>query len=161
MSSLRSIALGALLLLGPAAAVAQIDSFYLDLERDARTAYVRGDLAGAARLYRVACFGMLDEPAPLAACTVRLASAQAAVKDLEGFRASYLRLATVEERFQGLSKSGLTPEDLKAFAVLAATRVSAAPSDGGDSSLSCSRAPPRPRPAPARVPARRARPGSG
>lgn len=108
---------------GSADLSAQIDPFYVEVEREAQTALARGESVAAARLYRVACFGMLDEPARLAACIARLAKAQEAAKDLEGFEASYLRLATVEERFQGLSRSTLSLAEKQELARLAAARL--------------------------------------
>jgi hypothetical protein len=107
--------------LGVASAlVAQIDPFYADLERDAAVAAARGDAGNAARLYRIACFGMLDEPVRLAACTVRLAIQQAKANDPEAFRDSFSRLATVEERFQGWTLADLSSEERSELARRAA-----------------------------------------
>ena len=106
----------ALLCLSVATAQAQIDPFYTDLERDAATAAAKGDARRAARLYRIACFGMLDEPVRLAACTVRLALSQAQVGDQGGFSDSFSRLATVEERFQGWTLADLSSEEREQMA---------------------------------------------
>lgn len=122
MSRFRGIPVVAMLsiaLLAPAAR-ADIDPFYLELERDGEAAADRGEWATAARLYRIACFGMLDEPARLAACTARLALAQAAIGDREAFAESFSRLALVEERFQGLTLAALTPDERQLLARRAA-----------------------------------------
>lgn len=84
-----------------------IDPFYLDLLRDGIHAYDRGELAAAQRSLRFACFGMLDEPKPLAACLARLALAQDRASDVAGFRETFTRLVEVEERFQGYSQADL------------------------------------------------------
>lgn len=118
-------ALAVLLGLAASGAGAQIDPFYTDLERDALAARERGEATQAARLYRIACFGMLDEPARLAACTVRLALAQAAAGDRDGFAESFGRLATVEERFQGLTLADLGAGERTELARIAAALLPA------------------------------------
>jgi hypothetical protein len=86
------------------------DLFYLDLMRDGVHAYDRADYSAAARHFRLACFGMLDEPKLLGECLARLALAQDKEKDAQGFRDTFGRLVEVEERFQGYSQSSLPPE---------------------------------------------------
>jgi tetratricopeptide (TPR) repeat protein len=86
------------------------DPFYLGLLRDGRIAYDRADYGAAAKDLRLACFGLLDLPQPLTDCLVRLAVAQGAGNDAEGFRETFRRLAEVEDRFGAYSKAQLPPE---------------------------------------------------
>lgn len=90
--------------------LAAADLFYMDLLRDGTHAYDRGDYATAARHFRLACFGMLDEPKLLGECLARLALAQDKGQDVAGFRDTFGRLVEVEDRFQGYSQSNLPPE---------------------------------------------------
>ena len=53
-----------------AAPLAAVDPFYQSLLRDGQLAFDRKDYPTAARTLRLACFGMLDEPRPLADCLV-------------------------------------------------------------------------------------------
>lgn len=98
------------LLCAAAPPLAAADLFYLDLLRDGTHAFDRGDHAAAARHFRLACFGMLDEPKMLGECLARLALAQDKGGDVAGFRETFGRLVEVEERFQGYSQSSLPPE---------------------------------------------------
>ena len=154
---MRRLVAGLAALAGLAApAGAAVDPFHLAVERDARAAASRGAAVDAARLYRIACFGMLDEPERLGACTVRLALAQHETGDREGFRESWNRLATVEERFQGLSRAAveegekqelaraarawLTAEQLRAIPALgSAEPAAAAPSAEDHARLAAAR----------------------
>lgn len=99
-----------LLLLPAAPARAAIDPFYQSLLRDGVQQYDLGDFAAAVRTLRLACFGMLDEPTVLGSCLVRLALAQDRNDDGDGFLETFRRLSDVEERFQGYTRSDLTPE---------------------------------------------------
>jgi tetratricopeptide (TPR) repeat protein len=111
-------ALAALLcgaLASPRAAQAAPDPFYLDRLRDGIQAYERNDFAAAAKQLRLACFGLLDEPQPLAACLTRLGAAQAAAGDAEGFAETFRRIAEIEERFGAYGKADLPPELRAAF----------------------------------------------
>jgi tetratricopeptide (TPR) repeat protein len=91
------------------------DPFYLGLLRDGRLAYDRGDYANSAKDLRLACFGLLDDPQPLTDCLVRLAVAQGAGNDAEGFRETFRRIAEVEDRFGAYGKAQLAPEIRAAF----------------------------------------------
>ena len=102
------------------------DPFYLEQLRDGNYAYDRGDFATAARTLRLACFGMLDEPKALGACLARLALAQERAGDLEGFRATFVRLAEAEDRFQAYSQAELPPEVRAALEQRVAARIPAA-----------------------------------
>jgi hypothetical protein len=124
LAALMSTGLG--LGLGAGAARAAVDPFYQTLLRDGQQAYERKDFAAAARELRLACFGMLEEPATLADCLARLALAQDAAADLEGFRESFRRLAEVEERFKGYSQGEIAPELRAALETRLAARVPAA-----------------------------------
>jgi len=109
-----------------AAAAAAVDPFYQTLLRDGQQAFERKDFAAAARELRLACFGMLEEPATLADCLAHLALAQDAAADLEGFRETFRRLTEVEERFKGYSQGTIAPELRAALETRLAARIPAA-----------------------------------
>jgi hypothetical protein len=115
-----------LLLLAGAPAMAAIDPFYQSLLRDGQLAFDRKDYPTAARTLRLACFGMLDEPRPLADCLTRLALAQDGAGQVEGFRDTFRRLVEVEERFKGYSQADLPPELRAALEARLAARLPAA-----------------------------------
>lgn len=92
---------------------AAVDPFYQSLLRDGQAAFERKDYAAAVRGLRLACFGMLEEPRPLADCLARLALAQDRTEDLDGFRATFQRLAELEDRFKAYSQGNL-PAELRA-----------------------------------------------
>ncbi len=92
---------------------AAIDPFYQGLLRSGQAAFERKDYVAAAHDLRLACFGMLDEPRILADCLARLALAQDQGNDLEGFRATFQRLAEIEDRFKAYSQGDL-PAELRA-----------------------------------------------
>jgi hypothetical protein len=123
---------GAVALAAPPPARAVADPFYLDLLRDGAQSYARGDYAAAAKQLRVACFGMLDEPDQLAACLTRLAVAQGAAANPDGFRETFRRLAEVEDRFGAYGRADL-PADIRAafeeraLAVVPAATLAAIP----------------------------------
>lgn len=100
----------ALLLLPAAPARAAIDPFYQSLLRQGVQQYDLGDFGSSVRSLRLACFGMLDEPAALGSCLARLALAQDRNDDGDGFLETFRRLSEVEERFQGYTRSDLTAE---------------------------------------------------
>jgi len=89
----------------PSAASAAVDPFYDRLYRDGMNARVAGETALAARKLRLACFGMLDDPQPLAACLGQLALAEAARGDEPAVRQTIDRLLELERLFQALSKA--------------------------------------------------------
>lgn len=100
-----------LLLLIPAVpARAAVDPFYQSLMREGVQQYDLGDFASSVRTLRLACFGMLDEPLSLGSCLARLALAQDRTDDGDGFLETFRRLSEIEERFQGYTRSDLTPE---------------------------------------------------
>jgi tetratricopeptide (TPR) repeat protein len=86
---------------------AQTDPFYEKLLRDGVAAHGRGDFAGAAKLFRVAAFGMLDEPSRLVEALVRLGLAQAALDDHEAFDRTFERVIEIEELLGGYSRANL------------------------------------------------------
>ena len=118
-----ALLLAAALLPFPARPAAAADPFYLGLLRDGTAAYNRKDYAQAAHDLRLACFGLLDEPAPLGDCLVRLAAAQGAAGDADGFLATFGRLAEAEERFGVYGRLALPPEIKEAFEERAAATV--------------------------------------
>jgi hypothetical protein len=87
-----------------------VDPFYSSRLREGVAAYDRGDHAEAAASLRVACFGMLDVPGDLAPCLVRLALAQAAAGDRDGFAQTFRRLVEGEELL-GLYSQAVLPAD--------------------------------------------------
>jgi tetratricopeptide (TPR) repeat protein len=107
-----AVLLLSLLLPGGAAAPAgaAVDPTYQNLLREGQHAFDRKDFAAAARDLRLACFGMLDEPRPLADCLARLALAQDRLEDADGFGATFQRLVEVEDRFKAYSQGDLAPE---------------------------------------------------
>lgn len=107
---LAGACLAAMIGLLAAPPLAAVDPFYLDLLRDGGHAFDRGDNATAVRHLRLACFGMLDETKMLGECLARLALAQDKAGDVDGFRETFSRLVEVEERFQGYTQAGLTPQ---------------------------------------------------
>lgn len=114
--------------LGGAAAPAgaAVDPFYQNLLREGQHAFDRKNFAAAARDLRLACFGMLDEPRPLADCLARLALAQDRLDDGEGFGATFQRLAEVEDRFKAYSQGDVAPELKTLLEQRVAVRVPAA-----------------------------------
>jgi tetratricopeptide (TPR) repeat protein len=107
--SLRTVSvLVALMLM--AAAVFAADPFYMQLLRQGTDAYNRHDYTTAARQLRVACFGFLDEPALLADGLTRLALAQAAAGDSDGFRETFQRLTEVQVRFSAYTQADIPKE---------------------------------------------------
>jgi hypothetical protein len=115
-----------LLLLAALPALAAVDPFYQSLLRDGQLAFDRKDYTTAARTLRLACFGMLDEPRPLADCLARLALAQDGAGQLDGFRETFTRLAEVEDRFKGYSQAELPAELRAALEARLAARLPAA-----------------------------------
>jgi hypothetical protein len=102
-----------------------VDPFYQGLLRDGQLAFDRKEYATAARTLRLACFGMLDEPQPLADCLSRLALAQDGAGDAAGFRETFQRLVDVENRFKGYSQGELPLELRTALEARLAARLPA------------------------------------
>lgn len=110
--SLAPFALCGLLLVAVPAAGAAIDPFYESLLRRGTDAFNRRDYQESARLLRIACFGLLEEPEELADGLTRLALAQAMSNDADGFRDTFARLGEVEQRF-GTWRSAPIPESMR------------------------------------------------
>jgi tetratricopeptide (TPR) repeat protein len=102
-----SVLVGSVLL---AVAAFAADPFYMQLLRQGTDAYNRHDYPTAARQLRIACFGLLDEPTLLADGLTRLALAQAAAGDNDGFRDTFQRLTEVEARFSGYTRADIPKE---------------------------------------------------
>jgi tetratricopeptide (TPR) repeat protein len=115
---MKKLALSGLLVLlalpGAAPPLRAADPFYTGLLRDGIYAYDRGDATTAVRHLRLACFGLLEEPEPLADCLVRLALAQDKSGNAEGFRDTFRRVIEVEERF-GAYRRAQVPAELRAL----------------------------------------------
>jgi predicted Zn-dependent protease len=109
-----------------AAPAGAADPFYENLLRKGSDAYSRREYPTAVRQLRLACFGFLDEPELLADGLVRLALAQAALGDRDGFVATFQRIVEVEERFAGYSKAATPPEVRAAFEKFVTTLIPAA-----------------------------------
>lgn len=104
------LALLSFLLLPAAPVRAAVDPFYQSLLREGIQKYDLGDFGASVRALHLACFGMLDEPAVLGSCLVRLALAQDRNEDGEGFLETFRRLSEVEDRFQGYTRADLSAE---------------------------------------------------
>ena len=88
---------------------------YERLFQEGRFALERGEPEQAAHALRLACFGLLEEPPVLAECLVRLALAQSALEDVQGFLDSFRRIVDVQERFGGYRAAALQQETRSAF----------------------------------------------
>ncbi|MFL6261975.1 MAG: tetratricopeptide repeat protein [Thermoanaerobaculia bacterium] len=115
-----------MMLLAASPALAAVDPFYQGLLRDGQQAFDRKDYGAAARQLRLACFGMLEDPKPLADCLARLLLAQDGANDVEGFRETFRRLTEVEDRFKGYSQGEIAPELRAALEAKLAARIPAA-----------------------------------
>lgn len=102
-----------------------VHSHYEGLLERGTYALESGEPAEAARLLRFACFGMLEQPPVLADCLTRLAVAQAAAGDGEGFSDTFRRVAEVEESFGAYTGAPIAPGMRTAFETEAAARVPA------------------------------------
>ncbi|HEX9731807.1 MAG TPA: hypothetical protein VGG06_07430 [Thermoanaerobaculia bacterium] len=109
-------------LTGPAAQAA--DRFYEDLLREGILTAERGDAPRAARLLRLACFGLLEEPPALARCLAHLALAQASLDDGDAFFATFQRVLEIEQRFSAYSRAELGDEARRRFEGALRERVS-------------------------------------
>ncbi|HYN19990.1 MAG TPA: hypothetical protein VE078_03445 [Thermoanaerobaculia bacterium] len=105
---------------------AALDPFYQNLLREGIQDFDRGDFAASSRTLRIACFGMLDDPAALAGCLSRLALAQDRAEDGDGFQETFRRIVEVEERFQAYTKTELPAEVRSALEQRLAARIPAA-----------------------------------
>lgn len=127
---MKKLALPGLLALlalpGAAPPLRAADPFYTGLLRDATYAYDRGDAATAVRHLRLACFGLLEEPDPLADCLVRLALAQDQSGNADGFRDTFRRIVEIEERFGAYRRAQLPAELRAAFEQRTAALIPAA-----------------------------------
>jgi len=69
----------------------------------------------AARLLKIAAFGLLDDPPRLAEALVRLALARAEIGEPGAFRETLRRVAEIEERFAAYREAALSPAERSAF----------------------------------------------
>ncbi|MDX2000106.1 MAG: hypothetical protein SF066_20500 [Thermoanaerobaculia bacterium] len=104
-------------------AAAAVDPHYDGLLRQGSYALERGDAATAAKLLRLDCFGLLDEPLLLADCLVRLGVAQARSEDGSGFAETFRRLSEIEARDNSYSRGRITAELKDSFEEAAARLV--------------------------------------
>ena len=91
------------------------DPFYERLFQDGTLAQENGAHGAAARKLRLACFGMLEQPALLAKCLTHLALAQASLEQEEDFLGTLGRILELERRFEAFSKAELTPRRRQEF----------------------------------------------
>lgn len=96
---------------------------YDRLLREGTFALERGNAAEAVAHLRLACFGYLEEPESLAGCLMRLALAQAADEDDEGFRNTFRRVTEVEDRFRAYSGAEIPAETRRAFEAEVTARI--------------------------------------
>jgi hypothetical protein len=86
------------------------DPFYERLLREGTAAYNRADYATAIEDLKTAAFGFLEEPELLSQALCLLGVSQAHAQDEEGFRATFLRVLEVEERFGAYSAADINPD---------------------------------------------------
>lgn len=104
-----TVAVVATLALWPQPARTQVHPFYRDALRAGAAAYDQGDLDTAAEQFRIASFGMLDEPPELAETLTRLALVQAAAGHRDQFLATFERISRAEDLFNAYSNSPIAP----------------------------------------------------
>lgn len=124
-----ALAACALLVVVPSPGLAQdsapseVHPHYQGLLRQGIYALERDDATAAVRHLRLACFGMLDAPRPLADCLARLALAQSSRDDVEGFEQTFRRILEIEDRFEAFSSGALAPELMAQLAEQVAQRI--------------------------------------
>jgi len=89
-----------------------VDPFYENLLTEGRLAFARGDHAGASKRFRIACFGLLDEPIRLADCRTRLALSAARLGHREEFESAFRQILELERRFGAYAEATI-PADLR------------------------------------------------
>ncbi len=104
-----------LLLVALPTALAAAEPFYQARLEEGILAYASGGHDAAIRDLRIACFGLLDEPQPLARGLTYLALAQAGAGDRGAFSTTFRRILDVEQRFQAYSEAELAPAVRRAF----------------------------------------------
>ncbi len=110
----------------PASSAQSLDPFYASLLRDGELLADQGKSAAAAKSLRIACFGMLDQPAVLARCLVRLGLAQGASGDANGFRETFSRLLDLEGRTPSYDTAEVPPAVRVGFEQQVVQRIPAA-----------------------------------
>jgi|CXWL01.1.fsa_nt_gi hypothetical protein len=100
-----------------------VDPFYLSLLRAGVQHFDAGDYPNASYEIRLACFGMLDDPAQLAECLGRLGLAQDAAKDETGFGDTFRRVVDLEMRFGAWTSTDIPAEIRGRFENLVQSRI--------------------------------------
>lgn len=100
-----------------------VDPFYLSLLRAGVQHFDAGDYPNASYEIRLACFGMLDDPARLAECLGRLGLAQDAAKDEAGFGDTFRRVVDLEMRFGAWTSTDIPAEIRGRFEDLVQSRI--------------------------------------
>jgi tetratricopeptide (TPR) repeat protein len=89
-----------------------VDPFYENLLTEGQLAFARGDHAGASKRFRIACFGLLEEPTRLADCRTRLALSEARLGHREEFESAFRQILELERRFGAYAEATM-PADLR------------------------------------------------
>jgi len=92
-----------------------VDTHYSDLFDKGVLEYRSGQSIQASETLRLACFGMLSDPARLTECFVHLALAQDAANDRSGFDRTWDSLTEVERLFPSYANANLDETDRRAF----------------------------------------------
>ena len=90
------------------------DPFYISRLREGIAAAERGVHGQAVEVFRIACFGLLEEE-EFAECLIRLGLSQAALGDVDGFGATFRRLLEAEELLGVYSDASLDSELVSAY----------------------------------------------
>lgn len=107
----------------PADGDGPVDPFYSSLLRAGIQHFDAGDYPNASYEIRLACFGMLDDPARLAECLGRLGLAQDAAKDDAGFGDTFRRVVDLEMRFGAWTSTDIPAEIRSRFEDLVQERI--------------------------------------
>lgn len=125
MKCLQVKFLAVVLLLATSLTAAPADDFYVVRLRAGRDAYKRGQIIEAVDEFRIACFGLLDQPVLLSEGLARLALAQEKAGRSDDLVQTLERFQEVERRFGpwGKGQVAIEPELKAAFEALVRLRL--------------------------------------